>query len=78
MSGKLNGVLKWVGVFASSILVIFALMLSMIRYSQSQMETFRQEYNGRLRAVENIVVRLETKLDNVIQCLDRIERKIAP
>ena len=78
MSGKLNGILKWVGISASSILVIFALMLGMIRHSQTQMTTFTREYNGRLRTVENIVIRLETKLDGVIKSLNRIEGNIIP
>jgi len=75
MTIRLNGYMKYIGLVAV-LIAGFGLLLGMVRYSQAQMSSFIDNYESRLRAVEDSTSRTDERLKNIDKTLDRIEAKI--
>ena len=75
MTTRLNGYMKYIGLVAV-LIAGFGLLLGMVRYSQAQMSSFIDNYESRLRAVEDSTSRTDERLKNIDKTLDRIEAKI--
>ena len=75
MTNRLNGYMKYIGLVAV-LIAGFGLLLGMVRYSQAQMSSFIDNYESRLRAVEDSTSRTDERLKNIDKTLDRIEAKI--
>ena len=72
---RLNGSGKYIGL-AAVIIAGFSILLGMIRYSQSQMSSFSEDYKNRLLKVEDSTSRTDERLKNIDKTLDRIEAKL--
>ena len=75
MTNRLNGYMKYIGLVAV-LIAGFGLLLGMVRYSQAQMSSFIDNYESRLRAVEDSTSRTDERLKSIDKTLDRIEAKL--
>jgi len=75
MPNRLNGYMKYIGLVAV-LIAGFGLLLGMVRYSQAQMSAFSEDYEDRLRAVEDSTSRTDERLKSIDKTLDRIEAKL--
>jgi len=75
MTNRLNGYMKYIGLVAV-LIAGFGLLLGMVRYSQAQMSAFSEDYEDRLRAVEDSTSRTDERLKSIDKTLDRIEAKL--
>ena len=73
---RLNGTFKFVSTLVSSLLVIILLVFATMRHTQSQIETFRDDYDTRLRAVENGITEIKGDIRYIRESIQKIENRL--
>jgi len=73
---RLNGTFKFVSTLVSSLLVVVLLIFATMRYTQSQMGAFCNDYDERLRTVENDRTEIKVDIKYIRESIQRIENKL--
>jgi len=73
---RLNGTFKFVSTLVSSLLVVVLLIFATMRYTQSQMGAFRDDYDVRLRAVENGITEIKSDIRYIRESIQKIENRL--